>query len=133
MKFFSLISLVSILAAVATSAHDDGHEARDNHEFFEARDYVDELATRDIEAILATRQLHEYAKREALFADISTRDIADELEHRLARRAAHAKKAPKPKGNAGSKGPPPYVCPYCGSSYDSAQAAIDCSKFCKAK
>ncbi|KAG6831284.1 hypothetical protein H0H87_005748 [Tephrocybe sp. NHM501043] len=142
MKLLSILSLVSFFAIISTRAHDVAFQERDEYSGLEGRDFVDELAsrelhepidTRDYVNELAVRQLHAYARREALFEGISTRDLVDELEHRLSRRSNKIKSQPVPRGNSNSKPPPPYVCPYCGAKYNTKEEAKECSMFCKAK
>ncbi|EDR01360.1 ectomycorrhizas-regulated small secreted protein [Laccaria bicolor S238N-H82] len=106
MKVASLLPFVALIASIAVAAHGDYNE-------FEAREFVDALNAREA--------VEEFHARSVLIEDLTTRELVDELNERLARR-----------GNLISK-PKTYQCPYCGSKYPTAAQAKDCSKFCKAK
>ncbi|KAH9479945.1 hypothetical protein JR316_0008542 [Psilocybe cubensis] len=138
MKITSVLSYFSFFAGLAlmVQAHVDYNE-------YEARDYIDELAARDL--------VLDYHARSSLLAELDTRELVEELENRLQRRG------PKPPGLKPSKvsrkvkgvggnivSKDKYKCPYCGSEWDTVQdtagddycdylSAVDCSKFCKAK
>ncbi|KAF6745103.1 ectomycorrhizas-regulated small secreted protein [Ephemerocybe angulata] len=89
------ISLVSIV-----NAHQD--------HTLEAREYIDELIARE--------EAYNALERRDLFADISTRELIDELSDRFERRAGNNLKL--------------YQCEYCHQSFDSKDdAKKDAKKF----
>ncbi|KAJ2930862.1 hypothetical protein H1R20_g6221, partial [Candolleomyces eurysporus] len=93
--FATLVPLVLSLSAWVATAHVDGDST------LEARDWVDELNTRDLDYVT------DILERREVLSEISTRDLVDELRDRLERRGG---KPSKPKT---------YGCPYCGKKYPS--------------
>ncbi|KAF6759206.1 hypothetical protein DFP72DRAFT_1102452 [Ephemerocybe angulata] len=71
----SAFTLISVAASLAT------YVAASSKSTYDARELLDEFATRDLEAF-------DYAlERREIIADLSTRDLIDELSDRLERRA----------------------------------------------
>ncbi|KAF6749381.1 hypothetical protein DFP72DRAFT_541816 [Ephemerocybe angulata] len=72
----SAFALISVAASLATYV-----AAYSSESTYDARELLDEFATRDLEAF-------DYAlERREIIADLSTRDLIDELSDRLERRA----------------------------------------------
>jgi DNA-directed RNA polymerase subunit RPC12/RpoP len=61
-----------------------------------------------VDALNAREAVNDFHARSVLIEDLTTRELVDELNERLARR-----------GNIVSK-PKTYQCPYCGSKYPTA-------------
>ncbi|KAF6752586.1 hypothetical protein DFP72DRAFT_1171472 [Ephemerocybe angulata] len=100
----SAFTLISIVASLATYVAAHSPEST-----YDARELVDEFATRDLEAF-------DYAlERREILADLTTRDLIDELSDRLARRGG---------GNSKEKG---FKCPYCGKVYQNEADAKHCA------
>ncbi|KAJ2917909.1 hypothetical protein MD484_g2492, partial [Candolleomyces efflorescens] len=101
-SFATLLPLVATLTAWVASAN----VAESNP--LEAREWVDELNTRDLDFV------SEVLERREVLSEFSTRDLVDEVRDRLERR-----------GQIISK--PSFKCPYCGTKYSTAKAAKDCA------
>ncbi|KAF6744394.1 hypothetical protein DFP72DRAFT_83008 [Ephemerocybe angulata] len=98
----SAFTLISIVASLAT------YVAAHSESTYDARELVDEFATRNLEAF-------DYAlERREILDDLSTRDLIDELSDRLERRA----------GEKLQKG---FKCPYCGKNYKNEADAKHCA------
>ncbi|RXW17241.1 hypothetical protein EST38_g8611 [Candolleomyces aberdarensis] len=102
-SFAALLPVVVSLTAWVASAHYDGGAP------LEARDWLDDLTTRDLEYV------GQILERREVLSEFSTRDLIDELTDRLERR-----------GNGGSK-EKTYGCPYCGKQYKTFDEAKACA------
>ncbi|RDB24277.1 hypothetical protein Hypma_008552 [Hypsizygus marmoreus] len=134
----SILSLVPILirATATTKAHEQIFDAHHTRNPFAARLLVDFLAIRDSgyhdqSTHLDLESDRQHARRSSLFADMTVRDLVEELTHRsrcylggsvaetLERRGGTESGIKKQK----------YTCTYCGRTFSSLQAAREC-KYC---